>query len=482
MSGYRGETVKLYEKLADDIETLIRKGVYRRGDRVPSVRQASQQHRISITTVIRAYLLLESRGVLESRPQSGYFVSVRAGAGSVRSDELRTSRPIAVSATVDVSRLVLSTLRSIGTDDAVPLGSPYPDPQLFPYEKLNRYAAAAGRRKSLWGVTNALPPGTPELVRQIARRYLENGMAVDPNEIIVTVGATEAINLCLQAVAKPGDVIAVESPTFYAMLHAIERSGMKAIEVATHPEYGIEVEALAKIIESGPIAACMVMPNFQNPLGFQMPDERKRELVDLLEKAEIPVIENGVYNELYFGDSHPTTLKSYDKKGMVLHCGSFSKSLTAAYRIGWALPGRYRDEVEKLKFLNTLTTSVIPQLAIAEYLERDGYEHHLRRIRKNYAQQCNLMKSTVTRFFPAGTRTSTPMGGYVLWIELPAKVDSMTLYQLALARGITIGPGYMFSVSDSYRNFIRLNYSTPWSPEIEQAVITVGRLAASCAR
>ncbi|WP_321947599.1 PLP-dependent aminotransferase family protein [Paraburkholderia sp. J10-1] len=474
--------MKLYEKLADDIETLIRKGVYRRGDRVPSVRQASQQHRISITTVIRAYLLLESRGVLESRPQSGYFVSVRAGAGSVRSDELRTSRPIAVSATVDVSRLVLSTLRSIGTDDAVPLGSPYPDPQLFPYEKLNRYAAAAGRRKSLWGVTNALPPGTPELVRQIARRYLENGMAVDPNEIIVTVGATEAINLCLQAVAKPGDVIAVESPTFYAMLHAIERSGMKAIEVATHPEYGIEVEALAKIIESGPIAACMVMPNFQNPLGFQMPDERKRELVDLLEKAEIPVIENGVYNELYFGDSHPTTLKSYDKKGMVLHCGSFSKSLTAAYRIGWALPGRYRDEVEKLKFLNTLTTSVIPQLAIAEYLERDGYEHHLRRIRKNYAQQCNLMKSTVTRFFPAGTRTSTPMGGYVLWIELPAKVDSMTLYQLALARGITIGPGYMFSVSDSYRNFIRLNYSTPWSPEIEQAVITVGRLAASCAR
>ena len=474
--------VKLYEKLADDIETLIHKGVYRPGDRVPSVRQASQQHRISITTVIRAYLLLESRGVLESRPQSGYFVSTRMGAAGVHSDELRTSRPIAVSATVDVSRLVLSTLRSIGADDAVPLGSPYPDPQLFPYEKLNRYASAVGRKRSLWGVTNALPPGTPELVRQIARRYLENGMAVDPNEIIVTVGATEAINLCLQAVAKPGDVIAVESPTFYAMLHAIERSGMKVMEVATHPEYGIEIDALAKIIEAGPIAACMVMPNFQNPLGFQMPDERKRALVDLLAKAGIPVIENGVYNELYFGDSHPTTLKSYDKNGTVLHCGSFSKSLTAAYRIGWALPGRYRDEVEKLKFLNTLTTSVIPQLAIAEYLERDGYEHHLRRIRKNYAQQANLMKSMVMRFFPAGTRTSTPMGGYVLWIELPAQVDSMKLYQLALARGITIGPGYMFSVSDNYRNFIRLNYSTPWSPEIEQAVITVGKLAASCAR
>jgi DNA-binding transcriptional MocR family regulator len=473
----------LYEKLADDIETVIRNGVYRPGDRVPSVRQASQQHRISITTVIRAYLLLESRGVLESRPQSGYFVSLRMAEGNRHAGELRPSRPIAVSATVDISRLVLSTLRSISADDAVPLGSPYPDPQLFPYEKLNRYASAVGRNKALWGVTNALPPGRPELVRQIARRHLENGMSVDPNEIIVTVGATEAINLCLQAVAKPGDVIAVESPTFYAMLHAIERSGMRAIEVATHPEYGMDIDALAKIIQSESIAACMVMPNFQNPLGFQMPDERKRELVELLAKAQIPVIENGVYNELYFGDSHPTTLKSYDKNGMVLHCGSFSKSLTAAYRIGWALPGRYRDQVEKLKFLNTLTTSLIPQLAIAEFLERDGYEHHLRRLRKSYAQQANLMKAMVTRFFPAGTRMSSPAGGYVLWIELPAKVDSMKLYQMALDRGITIGPGCMFSISpDNYQNYIRLNYSSPWSSELEQAIITVGKLAATCAR
>ncbi|WP_020071417.1 aminotransferase-like domain-containing protein [Paraburkholderia caledonica] len=473
----------LYEKLADDIETVVRNGVYRPGDRVPSVRQASQQHRISITTVIRAYLLLESRGVLESRPQSGYFVSLRMAQGNRHADELRPSRPIAVSTTVDISRLVLSTLRSISADEAVPLGSPYPDPQFFPYEKLNRYASAIGRNKALWGVTNALPPGRPELVRQIARRYLENGTSVDPNEIIVTVGATEAINLCLQAVAKAGDVIAVESPTFYAHLHAIERSGMRAIEVATHPEYGMEIDALAKIIKSESIAACMVMPNFQNPLGFQMPDERKRELVELLADAQIPVIENGVYNELYFGDAHPTTLKSYDRGGMVLHCGSFSKSLTAAYRVGWALPGRYRDEVERLKFLNTLTTSLIPQLAIAEFLERDGYEHHLRRLRKSYAQQANLMKAMVTRFFPAGTRISSPAGGYVLWVELPAKVDSMKLYQMALERGITIGPGCMFSISpENYKSYIRLNYSSPWSNELEQALITVGKLAAACAR
>ncbi|CAG4904572.1 aminotransferase-like domain-containing protein [Paraburkholderia gardini] len=475
--------MNLYEKLADDIEKSIRQGVYVHGERLPSVRQTSQQHRISVTTAIRAYLLLESRGLVTSRPQSGYFVNFQNDEGERKTLELRPSKPVPISSPVDVSRLVLSTLRSIGVDDAVPLGSPYPDPSLFPFDRINRYAYDAGRSNTQWGVTDALPPGNAKLVRQIARRYLENGMAVDPNEIIITVGATEAINLCLQAVAKPGDVIAVESPTFYAMLHAIERMGMKAIEVSTHPEHGIDIEALAAIVETQPVAACMVMPNFQNPLGFQMPDERKRELVGFLTKRDIPVIENGVYNELHFSGTHPSTLKSFDTKGLVLHCSSFSKSLTEAYRIGWALPGRYRDQVEKLKFLNTLTSPAIPQLAIAEFLERDGFEHHLRRVRKAYAQQARLMKATVSRFFPEGTRMSNPAGGYVLWVELPPQVDAMRLYKLALDQGITIGPGYMFSVSETtYRNFIRLNYSSPWSNEIEQAVITVGKLAAICAR
>ncbi len=474
--------MRLYETLADEIETLIHQGVYRPGDRIPSVRQTSLQRQISITTVLRAFLLLESRGILESRPQSGYFVSLARSERGGLTGELRPTRPIAASATVDVSRMVLSTLRAIGTDDAVPLGSPYPDPRLFPSEKLNRHASSVGRNQAMWSINHALPPGSPALIRQIARRHLENGMAVDPNEIIVTIGATEAINLCLQAVAKPGDVVAVESPTFYAMLHAIERMGMKAIEVSTHPDYGIDIDALARIIETQTVAACMVMPNFQNPLGFQMLDERKRALVELLAQSDIPIIENGVFNELYFGESHPSTLKSFDKKGLVLHCASFSKSLTAAYRIGWALPGRYRDQVEKLKFLNTLTNAAIPQMAIAEYLEHDSYEHHLRRIRKRFVQQAKLMKTMVSRYFPAGTRMSNPVGGYVLWLELPNKVDSMVLYRLALEQGITIAPGFMFTASDSYRNCIRLNYSSPWSNEVELAVIALGKLAAACAR
>lgn len=476
------KVAKLYEKLAAKIEQQIRGGVFLPGERIPSIRQTSQQHRLSIKTVLHAYLMLESKGVLQSRPKSGYFVRPGCLPGRPASFELRASTPIAVSAHVDVSSLVLSTLRSIQSDEAIPLGSPYPDPSLFPVRKIDNYGYAFARRNPPWGTTDGLPPGNPELIRQIARRYLENGQSVDPNEIIVTIGATEAINLCLQAVAKPGDTIAVESPTFYAMLHAIERMGMRAIEVVTHPQEGIDIDALAQILKRERIAACMVMPNFQNPLGFCMSDASKQRLVDLLEHHEVPVIENDVYQELYFGDVHPTSLKSFDKRGLVLHCSSFSKSLSTGDRIGWAIPGRYRDQVEKLKFLNTLTTPSLPQAAIAEYLKNDRYEHHLRRLRKKYEQNANLMRSMVEQHFPEGTRTSRPMGGYVLWIELPPQVDSLRLYKLALERQITVGPGYMFSTSNAYRNFMRLNYSYEWSPVIESAVITLGKLTAALMR
>jgi DNA-binding transcriptional MocR family regulator len=470
--------MNLYETLAAEIEGQVERGVLLEGEKLPSVRQTSQRRKLSISTVLRAYSLLESKGIIESRPQSGFFVRPKPKAAP---RPAAASQALVLSSEVDVSRLVLSTLRTIRTQGAVPLGSPYPDPAPFPWPRISQYANAIARRHQHWSVMDDLPPGNPQLIRQIARRHMENGLAIDPSEIIITVGATEAINLCLQAVARPGDTVAVESPTFYAMLHAIERMGMRALEVPTDPREGISVEALRGILGQQRVAACMVMPNFQNPLGFLMPDERKRELVALLSEYDVPVIENAVYDELYYGDRHPTSLKGYDTKGLVLYCSSFSKSLTANYRIGWALPGRYTAQVEKLKFLNTLTTPSLPQMAIADYLQHDGYDRHLRQVRKGYAQRARMMASAVLRFFPAGTRVSDPQGGYVLWVELPPGVDAMQLYAKALERKITIGPGHMFSARGSYAHCIRLNYSYPWSKEIEDALRTLGRLVGELA-
>lgn len=475
---HKGLDVKLYDQLAADIAQQIARGMFRPGERIPSVRNTSLQHKLSITTVLRAYAQLESQGLIDSRPQSGYFVRQLGVTPEVAAhDHAPQAGAAALSSQLDISRLVLATLRAIQDHDALPLGSPYPDPARFPEQRIKQYGNSRSRRQTE-GASDDLPPGNKELIRQIARRYLAKGGLIDPDEIVITVGATEAINLCLQAVAKPGDLIAVETPTFYAMLHAIERMGMRAIEVRTDLQTGIDLAALEQLLDTQPIAACMLMPNFQNPLGFLMPDENKRALVALLAPRQIPVIENDVYSELHFSEQHPSTLKSYDQLGLVLHCGSFTKVLSAAHRIGWAMPGRYRGQVEKLKFLNSPITPSTPQLAIADYLKYDGYDHHLRKTRKLYAQQASIMAATVLRFFPPGTRVSQPAGGYVLWVELAPVIDAMRLYRRALEHRITIGPGHMFSPSPRYCNFIRLNYSYPWTAEIEHGVRLLGKLVA----
>lgn len=471
----------LYEELADDVEGLIRRGVYKPGERLPSVRELSKQYGRSISTVIRAYLRRESKGFISSRPQCGFYVcdsSASTDDGPVL--PILPSTPVSVSSPVEVSRLVLSTLRRIQVDHAVPLGSPYPDAAALPFDKLNRIAAKIGRSRKMWGVGDALPPENYDLVRQIAKRHLDGGLVVDPNQIIVTVGATEAINLALQAVASRGDTVAVESPTFYAMLHAIERLGMRAIEVPTHPMLGIDTDALSGLIKRDHVKACMLMPNFQNLLRFEMPDEKKEDLMTLLGEHEIPVVENAVYNELYFGKAAPTTLKKFDRKGLFVTCASFSKSLTAAYRIGWVIAGVYRDKIENLKFINTLTSPPIPQMAIAEFLETGGYERHLRRLRKNYAYQTKLIRALIHRFFAlrdSDFRTARGLrlvGGDAFQGGCDGEV-----YRQALERGITVGPGHMFSnFENTYRNFIRINCSSPWFSRIEEALVTVGKIVA----
>ena len=469
--------VTRYESLAADFEKAIHDGVLKDGDRLPSIRQAAQTRRLGVSTVRRAYVVLESQGLIDGRPRAGYYV--RRPATLPPPTRLVPSRPPPESRIVDVSHLVLASLKTLQSRHCVPLGSPYPDPELFPWRRVQQHRNEIAKRFNAWNVIDDIPPGHPDMLRQIARRHLDSGLRVNPDEVIVTVGATEAMNLCLQAVAKPGDTIAIESPTYYAMLHSIERMGMRAVEVATHPETGLDVDELRKLLQRQQIDACLVMPNFQNPLGFTMPDEHKKRLVDLANEHDLPIVENGVYNELHFGAQPPSTIKAFDTRGLVLFCGSFSKSLMTGVRIGWTLPGRYRDEVEKLKFLNTLATPGIAQLAIAKYLTRGGWDQHLRRVRRTLSQRRQIMSSAVHRFFPEGTCLSHPEGGYLLWVQLPdGGPDTMRLYQQALDAGINVAPGRIFSNANLYPRCLRLNFSYPWTEKVEEAVRTLGRMAA----
>ena len=417
---------------------------------------------------------MEQEGVISSPPQSGYYVTPR------KRLQQRSASPLAKDlnlSEVDASKLVLTTLKSIREFGTVPLGSPFPDPQLFPLKKIHQYEKALTDDEGEWGVLSDLPPGNEMLRQQIARRYLASGIDVSPDDIVITHGATEAITLCLQAVAKAGDTIALESPGYYALAHTVERLGMKVAEIRTDPESGIDLDALRAATADTRIAAVILTANFQNPLGFVMPEAKKQALVEFLAGQDIPLIEDDVYSELYFSNEPPLPAKAYDRSGMVLHCSSFSKSLAPGYRVGWTSAGRYRQEVERLMFLNSLSLTSAPQIAIAKFMQRDSFEQHLKQLRHTLRSNYVLIRNVIEQSFPVGTELSVPKGGYVVWVKLPPALDALKLYRTAIDNGITVAPGTIFSRKKDLTHYIRLNFSHLWTLAIEQAVRDVGALA-----
>jgi DNA-binding transcriptional MocR family regulator len=348
---------------------------------------------------------------------------------------------------------------------------------LFPWPKLARYLGSAARRMDPWSTVESLPPGSAELRRQIARRYLKFGTNVSADEIVITNGALEALNLSLQVLTRPGDAVAVEAPTFYACLQAIEALGLKAVEIPTHPREGVDLAALARAIEKHSIRACWLMTSFQNPLGATLPEAKKRELMQLLDRHDLPLIEDDVYAELYFTAERPRPAKAFDAQGRVLHCGSFSKCLAPGYRLGWVAAGKFATEVQRRKITSSLSTSLPVQDGIALLLRQDGYDAHLTKLRRALASQQAALLASLKKHFPAGYRVTHPDGGYFVWVELPRGVDALEVHRQALDEGISVAPGPIFSPRREFRNCLRLNYGHPWTADFDRAIAKLATLA-----
>ena len=469
------DRMKRYEKFADEIAELIRTGVLGPGEKVPSVRHASRTYGVSPSTVFQAYYLLEDRGLIQARARSGYFVREHAKR-PLHEPELTAHA--AQTTEVDVSELVFSVLATLKDPHTVPFGSAFPSPDLFPLPRLAKSMAHALRRLSPHEIIADMTAGNADLRRQIALRYMVSGVMLPMEELVISNGAMEALNLCLQCVTQPGDLVAIESPTFYACLQVLERLQLKAVEIPVHPREGIDLGALSESLKQLPIKACWFMSSLQNPLGASMSEEKKQALYELLVEHQVPLIEDDVYAELYFGSHPPKPVKSFDREGLVMHCSSFSKSLAPGYRIGWVAGGRYAEQIARLKLMTTISPSVPAQAALADYLQHGGYDRHLRKLRHALEMQQSAMLASAARHFPASTRVTRPSGGYFLWFEFPERLDSLQLLRLALAQGISLAPGPIFSASQGFRHCARLNYGHPWNPRSEQAMEVLGRLVA----
>jgi DNA-binding transcriptional MocR family regulator len=473
-------SVPLYARLASELRREIELGVLDAGDRLPSVRTLKRRRKVSAATVLQAYVTLEREGWVSSRERSGFFAARPEAQAAPRPVERRELLPPALVGTGAAS---VEVLRATTGRRLLPLALSGVDPSLLPVSRINRALRSAVAREPMHGARYDWVAGDPELRRQIARHAsLPGGNPCDPDEIVVTSGGLEALNLALRAVARPGDVVAVESPTYFGILQALESLGVRAVEVPSDCGTGIRLDLLERALRRHRPKAVVAMTTCHNPHGSVMSDDAKAELVRLTAARGIALIEDDVYGELVHASVRPRTAKSFDAEGLVLLCSSFSKTLAPGLRIGWVDAGRFFARVETVKSFTSLATARLPQLAIAELLATGHFERHLRALRRTIANQIARYSQTVNESFPEGTRMTRPQGGNVLWIQLPGGADGGVVYRRALEQGIAILPGEIFSMRGRHRSFIRISCGTPITPAIARAIGTLGRLASESAR
>lgn len=463
----------MYEHLADELGQAIDRGALRAGDRLPSVRRLAEERSVSVSTVLEAYLQLENAGLIEVRPKSGHYVRRRAAA----TPDPRVPRPCQKPSRVTVSDAYTKILTAMRDPELVPLGCATVDASYLPSAQINRIITQVTREMVTLGARYEAAPGLLTLRRQVARRAVESGMSLHENDLCTTIGATEGLSLALHAVAKPGDVIAVESPAYFGVLQTIEGLNLRALEVPSHSRTGLDVAAFEETIKQQRVAALVVTPTVSNPQGSIMPEDEREKLVRICKRADIPIIEDDIYGELVFDGTRPRPLRAFDDE-IVLHVSSVSKTLAPGYRVGWIAGGRWHDQIVRKKYSHTLACPALLGMAVAEFLASGGYDRHLRRLRTALAGNVERYREGILTEFPDGTRVSSPRGGFVLWVELPPGVEALALHEAALRRGIVVAPGPLFSARQRFSNYIRISAGAPWTERISASIRTLGRLVA----
>lgn len=464
----------LYIQVSEGIEKMISEEILKIGDKLPSVRVLSDEYGISMGTAFQAYYHLEGKGLIESRPKSGYYVRFNHR----RYPELpKQITPDPASHDVSVKEMIASIYTDIASDtNVINLAMAVPDISLIPAAKINKSVVYALRNSKDHCINYERTQGNFDLRKQIAKLAFNWGGKVNADDIVITSGCLEAIITCLKAVTQYGDTVAIETPTYFGISQAIENMGLKVVEISSCAEEGVDIDCLQKAIKKFSIKACVFAPNFNNPLGACMPDEKKKKLVEIITRHNIPLIEDDTYGELYFGKSRPRTCKYYDTKGLVMYCSSLSKSLAPGYRIGWTIPGKYFEEVKQIKRGLNISGPTITQAAMAHFLENGRFEYHLKHLRKALHTQCLRYTQGIIQYFPEDTKISRPKGGFVLWVELNKKVNAFKLRTEAIKHHISIVPGKIFSTGSDYSNFIRISFGKPWTDDADYGLMMLGKL------
>lgn len=461
----------LYLKIAKILEEQILSETLRIGDKLPSIRSLQKIYNVSLNTAQQAYVVLENKSLIEARSKSGYYVSRtskrKLSLPSVSNPILNESK----STPEDLNFKVFDALRDKSIRQFA-LG--VPDESFLPIAKLNKGIIKVMREVDGSGTAFEPAQGSINLRRNIAKWSLVMEGKLNEDDIVTTLGTMNAIYLCLNAVTKPGDTIATESPVYFGILQLAKSMGLKVLELPTNPITGVDLDALKKNIHK--IDVCCFTCNFNNPIGSLMPDEHKQQLVELLTFHNVPLIDDDLFGVLHFAETRPKLCKNYDEAGIVMCCGGVSKTLAPGYRVGWIAPGKFKEKIIWNKLVQTVAMPSLFQEVIADFMEHGRYDLHLRSLRNTLHTNCLQFQRTIEEYFPENTKISQPQGGFFLWLELDKKIDTSHLFDLAIKQKISFTPGRLFTEHNQFNNCMRLNFALPWNEKVENDLRRLGNI------
>jgi DNA-binding transcriptional MocR family regulator len=469
-----------YQDIAEDLARRIDAGNLAPGERLASVRERGRMLGVSANTVVEAYRLLERRGLVRARERSGFFVTGRAAA--ITSIPGPAPEGLAL-APASLSEQVQAIYRASQDPRFLKLGAALADRAFFPDRALRRHAGPT-RPGEPDGLTFSPAPGNSELRALLAERLKAQGMSCAAEDVVLTSGALESVFLSLFLLCRPGDVVGVESPTYFGTLQALETLGLTACELATDPYAGIDLAAFSTAARTRGMRACVVSANVQNPLGYVLSDERKAALAGAAAELGVTLVEDDIYGDLAYASPRPRPLKAFDDPGResVVHCSSVSKTLGGGLRLGWLVGRELAARATRAKAALNGGSPALSERMVAGFMASGGYDRHLSAVRGTFLGRVEAVSGALAAALPPGCRLSRPAGGYILWLELPPGVSGTELWRRLMGQGIAVAPGAAFSMGKAHDGYVRLNCGLVPSPALDAALAAIGREVGRLAR
>ncbi len=480
----RESDVPLYRQIVEGLREAVGRGALSAPDRLPPSRSLASELGVNRLTVARAYAELGRAGIVSARVGRGTFVaSPPAGRkGADRSGAHRSPAVVSWAPLFSRSSSRATEAGSAGGAASGPLAgsvsfaSLFPDPSLFPTETFRRALCHVLRRDGPRVLGYGPPAGHPDLREMIATGLRGRGVPAVAEEIVVTSGSQQGIDLVARALVDPGDVVLVENPTYTGAVQVFHASGATLVGVPVD-EQGAIVSTMQRAVERHRPKLVYLMPNFQNPTSETMSLERRREVVELASRARLPVLEDDFGGDLRFEGPALPALKALDRDGVIVYLSTFAKKLLPGLRIGWvAAPRELAARLAALKTVTDHGTSPLLQAALYEFCRGGGLERHLEHVVACYRERRDAMLSAMKRSFPPQVAWTRPRGGLAVWVTLPDGVDADEVAAEAESRGVLVGRGDLFYVDGGTRHNLRLAFSQAPPADIQRGVRMLGDL------